>query len=254
LRGPEIIAREILNDLPPKSIVILNDDNLVQPLMYMAYVESKAPSISILSSNDLLNERTRRHLTDLYPHILFPVCEAEEKYKSPAEFIRDIWLLNASKRRLYVQAGITGLDYRDIVPERLLFRYAGRDRESDAGQYAWGRHLDMMERIVKTGLYDQKTIDIAGRWLFYVGQYYESIGNPGVGWILYNRAMTIDQSSTFIRVRLADGLAGKGYYRDALKLISEALEIDAHDPAIMEIGYLIEKKLKMKEQVNPKSG
>jgi len=107
----------------------------------------------------------------------------------------------------------------------------------------------MAEQVVASTCNDPTATKILGQWLFNTGLYYEQRGNMVTAWRLYNRALTIDQTSTEIRILLADVLAKEGRYKKALKLISDALEIDSDDPAIMELGRRLEYELKNREEM-----
>ena len=247
--APKFIGEQILKGIPDGSLVIVENKNLFQPLMYYASRESDKGKISILSSEALGSLDYRRQVMEIYPWLIFPKGFKTAPVEQLKNQIRNFCRLNMPYRDIYVQLGIDGIDFKNVKPAGVMFKYVPAYKQGKRDIYAYRFHLKMAEQVIANKCNDPTAIKILGRWLFNAGQYYEQRGNNVTAWRLYNRALTVDQASTEIRVRLADGLARDGRYKKALKLISDALEIDSDDPAIMELSRRLEYELKNREEI-----
>jgi len=246
---PKFISEQILKGVPDGSLVIVENENLLRPLMYHISQEPDKGKISILSSEALGRLACRERAMEMYPWLIFPKGFKTASAGQLGNQIRNLCRLNLPYRDIYVQFGIDGIDPKNVKPAGVMFRYVPVYKERKKDIYAYRFHLKMAEQIVAKRCNDPTAVKILGQWLFSAGLYYEQRGNDITAWRLYDRALTIDRESTEIRVLLADRLARNGRYKKALKLISDALEIDSDDPAIMELGRRLEYELKNREEI-----
>jgi len=242
-------SEQILKGVPDGSVVIVENENLLQPLMYHVSQESEKTRISVLSSEAMSDPDYCQQVMDLYPWLIFPTGFKTAPGEQMSNQIYNLCRLNAPYRDIYVQFGVDGVEYKNLQPTGVMFKYAKAYKHRKRDIYAYRHHLKMAEQIITNKCNDQTAIKILGRWLFDVGLYYDLRGNYVTARRLYNRALTVDQGSTEIRVLLADRMARDGRYKEALKLISDALRIDSDDPTIMELGRRLEYELKNMEEM-----
>ncbi|MCP4705535.1 MAG: DUF2723 domain-containing protein [candidate division Zixibacteria bacterium] len=242
--APKYISEQILKGVPDGSLVIVEDENLLQPLMYYVSQESNKAKVSVLSSEAMGNADYRKQVIDIYPWLTYPIGFETISNNEIDNQIYNLCRLNSPARGIYVQFGIDGLVSKDLKPSGVMFEFAPDYKQRKKDIYDYRFHLKMAEKIISSDYNDPTAIKILGQWLYNAGVYFERRGNRVTAWKLYDRALTVDQGSTEIRVLLADGLANEGSYKKALKLISDALKINSDDPSIMELGRRLENELK----------
>jgi tetratricopeptide (TPR) repeat protein len=246
LSGPEEAGKKIIKDLPQTSMLIVADENLIQPLWYHAYIEAETPNSTILSPETIINQKCRPEIRNRFPSLKLPAYVDSGTITDPARLISDICRFNAEGYDIYLQYGVPGIGAGDVLPSGVLFRYAPDSRPPKSIGHIYGLHMKLAEEMIDGNQSDIRSIDIAGRWLYHVGKYYEQTGGRDIAWKLYDRALIIDTTSTEMRVLLAESLAREGEYKKALKIIADALDINSDDPAVMDLGYRIVKELESK--------
>ncbi len=246
---PKFMSEQILKGVPDGSLVIIENENLLQPLLHHVSQESDKGKISVLSSQAMSNQDYRKLVMGIYPWLTFPTGFKTAPADQLSNQIYNLCRLNLPSRDIYVQFGIDGIDSKDVKPAGVMFLYSPAYKHRKKDIYAYRFHLKMAERIIAHKCNDPMAIKVLGQWLFNAGSYFEQRGDDVTAWRLYDRALTIDQAGTEIRVLLADRLARDGHYKKALKLISDALDIDSDDPAIMELGRRLEFELKNSEEI-----
>jgi len=247
--APIVMSETILNDIPDKSLIIVEDKSLSLPLMQFCSEELKNKEIIIISSEAMAGHTYRRWLKTYYPQLIyseeFNLSQGEPLENKIVELCR----LNAVHRNIFLQYGIPGINAGDIEPSGVMFKYSPGYESTVMDDYEYRHHLEMAEKIITHNAYDPTAVKIIGKWLYNAGLYYEDKGDTRTSWKLFNRALTIDQQSTEIRVLLADNLAREGRYKRALKLIEDAMKIDSDDKTVMDIWTRMEKELSGRENI-----
>lgn len=246
VNAPEVMCRSVVRDIPAGSVLIAAEDDLLLPLWYSAFVDSTASELKIISAGALVNQKYRKQLTVQYPELVFP-----ENFNgdngSPAESLTvELCRLNAPHRQIYVQFGAPGINHTDITPAGVLFRYKSGEESAADDKESYSNHIQLAADMLAGNPNEISTIDFTGRWLFNAAVFYERSGKFGgseVAWKLFNHALNIDRESIDMRVRLAVGLAKAGRLKEALKFISDALEIDPNDKNSLELGRSIVKAI-----------
>jgi len=246
LSGPETTGKKIIKKLPSKSILIVADDNLIQPLWYFAYVDGDAEDMTIITAETITNPRYRSEINNRFPHLNLPKYIDSSQSPNMPHLMEDVCRLNDENNGIYLQYGVPGISPGDVLPSGTLFKYAPDSRPPKSIGHMYGLHMQLAQQMIDGNHSDIRSIDIAGKWLYHVGNYYEQTGNKEIAWKLYDRALIIDTTSTEMRVLLAESLAREGQYKKALKIIADALDINSDDPAVMELGYRIVKELERK--------
>jgi len=246
---PKFISEQILKAVPDESLVIVKNENLLQPLIYQVSREPDKSKIAVLSSEAMSSPDYRQQVMDIYPWLIYPTGFKTVSSDQLGNQIYNLCRLNSPSRNIYVQFGISGIKSRDVEPSGVMFMFNPSSKHKKQDVYAYHFHLKMAEQIIAHNCNDPMAIKILGQWLYSAGSFYEQRGDDVIAWRLYDRALTVDQVSTEIRVLLADRLANDGRYKKALKLISDALKIDSDDPAIMELGRRLEHELKNNEKM-----
>jgi len=250
--GPEIIGRAIIDQLPKNSLLVTADKNLIQPLWYYAYIEGDHHDLCIVSSEELNDINNRRMIKSRFPGLKYPENFLVDDSAYNNFFAADLCWRNSRDRRVYLQYGVYGLDYRNVVPQGLLFRYIGLDSNRTYPSPDYRNHTALIDEVVEKSSRDSHTMEVSGRWLYYTGLYYDNIGSKKEAWYLYSRALSIDMTDTEMRLRMAGSLASSGKYADALKHISEALAIEPKNPRVLELGRRITERMNKKGEVAAK--
>lgn len=250
--GPDEICREVLNQLPASSILMVAEDDLLLPMWYRAYVDSTAHEIDILSPGAMVNPAYRKQLMVNYPHVNFPDGFSDDSPGKPAALAADICRLNAADRDIYLQFGVPGIGHNQIVPAGILFRYVGDSSASVFDKGIYKKHLHLAERLLEGNHRETRTVDFTGRWLFSLGVYYQRIGFNDIAWKLFDVALDVDRQSIDLRLHLATALARAKRYKEALKYLADALEIDSQDPDCLRLGQHIIKAIEAQKTVASK--
>jgi hypothetical protein len=181
----------------------------------------------------------RKQLTVNYPDLVYPDDFTGGQRGKPARLAAEICRLNADRHDIFVQFGVPGIEHTDVVPHGLLFAYV-KDREiSDSPRDVYGVHVQVADGMLEGASSEIRTVDFTGRWLFALGVYYDRVGNAENAWKLFGRALEIDKGSIDMRLRLATALANAKRYKEALKYLADALEIDSKNPDCLKLGQSI---------------
>jgi len=246
--GPEIVGREILESLPNNSILLVDDYDLLMPLWYLAYADSVAHNVSILAPSAMTVKSYRDQLKTNCPDLVFPKDFADNDNYEPKEITKKLIDLNSDKE-IFLQLGVPGIDYPQIAPAGLLYIYVGKDSKVKPKWASYKTHIELAERILKGNEQEIHTVNFAGWWMFDNGKYYRHIGNKKIAMELFARAMRIDRDNIEMRLELAQMLADKGEYKEALKYVQRALDIDSRDKESLMLGQRLLNELKEKEAV-----
>jgi len=248
--GPERLSHALIDQLPQNALLVTADRNLIQPLWYYSYIEGSRNDLCIVSSDELQEPRVRRIIKERFPQLAYPQNFLENDTAYNDYFAADLCWRNAGRRDVFMQYGVYALDYRNVTPEGLLFRYIGLDTNRTYPAPSFDTHTAMVERLLEDDEYcDPRTADIAARWLYFAGLYYDNIGSREMAWDLYRRALSIDMTNTEMRIRMAGSLASSGKYSEALKYVSDALALEPNNPRILELGRRIVDRMNKKEEV-----
>jgi len=247
--GPEQLSQALIDQLPPDALLVTADRNLIQPLWYYSYIEGSRNDLCIVSSEELKDSHNRRIIKERFPQLEYPENFLENDTAYNNYFAADLCWRNAGQRDVFMQYGVFGLDYRNVSPEGLLFRYIGLDTNRVYPTPPFKAHTELVDKLIGDDQCDTRTFDIAARWLYFVGLYYDNIGSREMAWDLYRRALSIDMTNTEMRIRMAGSLASSGKYSEALKYVSDALAIDPQNPRILELGRRIVDRMRKKEEV-----
>ncbi len=241
--GAEIICQEALKDLPSGSIILAAEDNVLLPLWYGAYVDSVAENIAILSPGAMVNTAYRKQVTINYPDLEYPAGFSDTLPISADSLARAICLLNRDKRNIYVQYGVPGISHLELVPSGILFKFVGAGEKPAINKDFYNRHIKLVEQMLSGNPYETKTVDFCARWLFTIGVYCDRHGSGKMAWQLFDQALDIDRSNIDMRLKLAEALTRNHRYTEALKFVSEALDIDSQNPASLKLGQSIVRKM-----------
>jgi tetratricopeptide (TPR) repeat protein len=247
--APAIMSEAILNDIPEKSLIFVEDENLSLPLMQFCSEELQDKEIIIISSDALPSSDYRGWLKACYPQLIYPGNFDLSQGEPLENIVAELCRFNSVHRNIYVQYSIPGINFSDIEPFGVMYKYSPDYRSTVMDDYEYRNHLEMAERVITHNSFDPMAVKIIGKWLYGAGLYYENRGDTRTAWKLFSRALTIDQQSTEIRVLLADNLAREGRYKRALKLIADAMKIDSDDRTIMDLSTRIEKELSSHEDI-----
>jgi len=248
VRGPDLISMAVVRDVPPGSILMVAEDDLLLPMWYRAYVDSSARQIDVLSPGAMLNPAYRKQLMVNYPHLNFPADFDSDLRGKAEEWAKEICRLNAPEKDIYVQFGVPGIRHDEIVPQGIVFRYVGPGYDIRFDPEFYQRHVDVTMAMVEGCENESRTVDFTGRWIFTLGVYYERHGFHDKSWQLFKQALAIDRESIDLRLHLATALANAKRFKEALKYLSDALEIDSQDPNCLRLGKGILKAMN-KEKV-----
>jgi hypothetical protein len=252
VNGPDEITGEILSNLPPGSILLVAEDDLLLPMWYRAYVDSNTVDISVLSPGAMVNAAYRKQLTVNYPHIIFPENFTNDKRGQPDTLAMKICRLNADERDIYIQFGVPGISHRHVYPSGILFKYIGDRKRPRLDKEIYKKHMQMADKMLAGCHKEAATAEFTGRWLFTVGAYYDRIGDATTAWKLFTRALEVDRESIGMRLKLAKALARAKRYKEALKYLADALEIDSQHPECLELGRRIIKAIETEKTVASK--
>lgn len=244
VRGPDLISMAVIHDVPDGSILMAAEDDLLLPLWYRAYVDSSAHKIDVLSPGAMLNPAYRRQLMTNYPHLIFPDGFDGEQQGKADDWAREICRLNLNERDIYLQFGVPGFKHDEIVPHGVVFKYVGDDSRVTFDTNFYQKHLDIIAAMVEGCENDSRTVDFTGRWVFTLGVYYERFGQHEIAWKLFKQSLAIDRESIDLRLHLATALARAKRYKEALKYLSDALEIDSQDADCLRLGRSILNAMK----------
>lgn len=239
VNGPDLISEAVIQDVAPGSILLVADDNLLLPMLYHANVGSSASQIDILSSGALTNPSYRRQLTAHYPDLHFPENFTSDDVGKTDDWTRALCQLNVDSKDIYLQYGVPGIKYNEIIPHGIVFQYVGEGQELDSNNVSYERHVDLMTRMTEGCENEAQTADFTGRWIFTIGVYYERLGLSDISWGLFKKALALDKESIDLRLHLAKALANAKRYKESLKYISDALEIDSQDQECLKLGRAV---------------
>jgi tetratricopeptide (TPR) repeat protein len=247
--GPNIISKNVLDNVPENSIVIIADENLIQPLWYRAYVDSANSSIILISNHDLNRAEYRRQLMKLCPQLIYPENFASLTANENLNLRLELCRLNAPERNVYIQSLMPGFKISMLYPEGKLLKY-GPSKEFSRHVNSWYKeHINLVNEVLEGSPDENRTIEVAGNWLLNIGSYYEKIGDINTSWTLFKHALSIDYSNTAIRIHLAKSLAGADQYKESLKYIAEAMVMEPENQDILAIGRKIVKKMEKQNAV-----
>jgi len=249
VKGPDILGREICKELPPGSILMVAEDDVLLPLWYCAYVDSLANEINILSPGAMVNPAYRKQLMINYPDLIYPADFGGPDPGHPESLAVQICRANFGHREIFVQFGVPGISHSEVEPHGILFRYKGAGKKAEFDKLSYKKNLGIVGWMLEGNMHEAQTVEFCGRWLFTQGVYYERIGRREIAGEFFKKALDTDRESIDLRIKLASGLARAGNYKSALQYIAQALEIDSKNPEALRLGQEIIKALDGKEAV-----
>jgi tetratricopeptide (TPR) repeat protein len=247
--GAEILSHEILKELPPGSIILAAEDNLLLPLWYGAYVDSMADNIYVLSPGAMVNAAYRKQLMINYPDLEYPPGFTDTLPVRPDSMARQICRLNKNDHDIYVQFGVPGISHRVLIPSGVLFKFTDSKKRPRFNRRFYENHIRLVDSMLAGNPNEVKTIDFCARWLFTVGVYCDRIGYADISGELFDRALTIDKTSVDLRLKLATALAKRGRFIEALKYVADILEIDSRNRAGLKLGQGIVRAMEKEKTV-----
>jgi len=247
--GPNLICQEIAKTIPDGSMLIVAEDDLLLPFWYHAYADSVASGIKVIAAGAMINPNYRRQLTVNYPGLVYPPEFTNKEVGDAAKLTEALCRLNCRTNEIYLQVGVPGIAFTKMLPRGIVFKYMDQGNISGVPKDLYKRHLYLANLMLPENSSEPKTIDFLGRWMFNAGVYCDRMGNGEHAWQLFNAALTIDCDNVDMRVRLAAALGRAGRYREALKFVSEALEIDPYDPHALKLGHSIARKVNEQQEV-----
>ncbi|PKK84070.1 MAG: hypothetical protein CVT49_05460 [candidate division Zixibacteria bacterium HGW-Zixibacteria-1] len=239
VRGPDLISKAIIQNVPTGSILLVAEDDLLLPMWYRAYVDSTACRIDILSPGAMLNPAYRKQLTINYPDLHFPEDFTGDFAGKADEWARAICRLNADQKDIYLQFGVPGIKHDEIVPHGIVFKYVGENQDVAFDKNFYEEHVELMTLMTDGCENESLTAEFTGRWIFTLGVYFERHGYSDISWQLFKRALALDKESIDLRLHLASALAKAKRYKESLKYLSDALEIDSQDPNCLKLAKSI---------------
>ncbi len=243
ITGPDIISMQAIENIPDGSILMVAEDDLLLPLWYRAYGDSLASSIRVMAAGAMVNPTYRKQLAVNYPDLNYPEGFSDNTPGDPAKLAAAICRLNKRDRDIYMQVGVPGIDFRYLKPHGIVFKYTGGKNPGKIDRNISKTHLVLADRLISANPLEIKTIDFVGRWLFNAGVYFDRNGYPREAWELFNVALDTDKNNVDMRVRLAVALANAGRYQEALRYISQALDIDPRNTNALKLGHALARKL-----------
>jgi len=249
ITGPDQISREITKELPAGSVLLVAEDDLLLPMWYRAYVDKTARQIAVLSPGAMVNPAYRKQLAINYPELKYPDDFTNSLPGKPDSLAAQLCRLNAPERGVYLQFGVPGISHTEIIPSGILFKYVGDSGQTTIDSEIYKKHLELAEMMLRGNSMEARTVDFLGRWIFTLGVYYQRIGNNELAWELFNRALNIDQGSIDLRYNLAKALAKAKMYKEALKYLSDALEIDSQNQKCLDLGQQIIRAIESQKAV-----
>ncbi len=180
---------------------------------------------------------------------MYPPGFTDNRSGDAEELTEAMCRLNCRTNEIYLQVGVPGIPFTKMLPRGIVFKYVDRGNITGVPKDLFKRHLYLVDLMLPENSSEPKTIDFLGRWLFNAGVYCDRMGNAEHAWQLFNAALTIDRDNIDMRIRLAATLDRGGRYREALKFISEALEIDPYDPHALKLGQSIARKVNEQQEV-----
>ena len=247
--GPEVMAHQAVKGIPSGSILIAAEDDFLLPLWHIAYADSTANNIKIISAGGMINAKYRKQLTINYPDLIYPSGFTNDLPGQADSLTAQLCRLNAPNRDVYIQFGAPGIDFTMIEPSGILFKYLPLGKKPFVDKDCYKANLAFMESLVNKNPSEMITREFAARWLFNTAVYYDHINTPETAWLLFNKALSIDKDNIDMRIRLAAALARAGKLKEALQYISQALEIDPNDKNSLELGRHIVKAIEKRQAV-----
>jgi len=247
--APDVISRKALENVAPGSIIMAAEDDFLLPMWYRAYADSTARHMKIMSPGAMVNYAYRRQLMVNYPDLSYPPGFADRRPGIPDSLALQLCRLNAPERDIYIQFGVPGISHQRLIPDGLLYRYVppGETVKPTGGNYK--NHLALVDEMLAGNSSEASTIEFCGRWLFSQGIYYQRHDIDDIAWTFFKIALDVDRESVALRKNLAIGLAKAGNYKEALRYVSQVLEIDSRDEEALRLGKEIIKKLDAAREV-----
>ncbi|SYZ74170.1 membrane hypothetical protein [Candidatus Zixiibacteriota bacterium] len=250
VEAPDILSHEIVRTVPPGSLLIVAEDDVLLPLWYSAYADSTASGVAVVSAGAMINPKYRQQLFVNFPSLIYPANFNNDQPGKADLLAAALCKLNSSDRAVYVQFGAPGIKAAEVIPAGIIFKYVGNNHpgiQVDTAGYK--AHLKFAADLLAGNPSEVRTIDFVGRWLFNAAVYYDRVNRPEIAWKLFNRALDVDKENVDMRIRLASALAKGGKYKEALQYISQALEIDPNNKVSLELGHRIVQAIEKKGPV-----
>jgi tetratricopeptide (TPR) repeat protein len=237
-----MVCNEILNEVPDNALLIVGDNDLFMPLWYFAQADSTANNIKIISAIELSNSSFRKQVKRHYSDLVLPIGFDGDAYQPHDKMVAGLCELNNNRLAIYVLPGVPGIDLKNLEPHGITFRVLDQDYKSKPGADIAGKHIGMAIRMIESNPEDAVTVTLAGNWLFTAADYFKEMNKAGIARDLMRTAVEFNHDNIEMRLRLATELARAGLYKEALKYIAEALDLDPYHPAALKLGHLIAGK------------
>lgn len=140
-RTAENLAYDILNNVPPKSIVLIAIDTPLFNSQYLYFTKSIWPEVILLHFSKLLNPNMKYQLTSLYPDLILP----DETSSSPKNAFESFLELNYDKFPIFGKQAYLS-DKGVWIPWGLLFRYY-KNEDLPPDEYILGENEKIWDNL-----------------------------------------------------------------------------------------------------------
>ena len=217
-RGPDRLAKLILDEAPQGAVLLINEDDVLLPLWYHCHALGERPDVAIVSSGALYRPSYREEVRHLYPDLNFPPEMQVHKIDNLGRALAAFCRINDT-RPIMVQFGTPGISVDKLTLSGFLFQYA--DSSVLPGPQA-GKELMARLDSIASGATDVLTKEFIARTAFNFGVYFDRIGNRRSAFHSFKYALETDEDNPEYLLRLGAALYRDGRYGDAVKLLEQA--------------------------------
>ncbi|MEE9443087.1 MAG: DUF2723 domain-containing protein [candidate division Zixibacteria bacterium] len=243
-RGSDILAESILDRAPRKSLLIVNEDNVVLPLWNHCYAQNKRSDIAVISAGALYRPDYRGQLEINYPDLLLPEVIDQNKIISLPEYISYLCDLNFPLRPIYIQYGVPGINPEHIHPDGFLFCLSEEKQEINSDKIE--EQKTILENIAGNAA-DLLTREFVARNAFNLGTFYDRRRLPNYALEYFEYAIRTDDENPEYFLRLGIAMLNSGRTADAVLLLEQATKIGEGCPEAEQLlNKLSGRKLSLK--------
>lgn len=221
-KGTDILTESILDHAPQNSLIIVNEDNVVLSLWNHCYAQRKRSDIAVISAGALYRPAYRSQLKINYPDLTMPKEIELNKIIDLPKYISELSKLNKSRRPIFVQYGVPGIDTNLMQPEGFLFCLNEEKQDINPDKIK-GQKI-ILENISGKST-DLLTKEFIARNAFNLGAFYDRRRMPEYALEYFEFAIETDDENPEYFLRLGIAMLNIGRKDDAVLLLEQATKI-----------------------------
>jgi tetratricopeptide (TPR) repeat protein len=194
----------------------------------------------------------KKNLKARFPDLVFPDWPRNGKTSKSPEYLQQFCRVNFNRREIYIQPGVHGFNPNHLSWVGIMLRYDPGGDSSVAGQDFSGEQIAAIENIVSGNLLEYSSQRLGGEWLMQMGAVYQRQNRAALSRKMYQKALTLEPDNVNHRLLLAAGLTRDKRYKEGLKLVAEALQIDSRHPEALRLGQRIVKAMAQEKNLAAK--